>query len=276
MAAYSVMSNHYHIILYINSREARGWSGDEIIVRWHQRFKGSMQSQQYAAGEVLDKSHCALLKKQVQDWRSRLTNISWFMRILNEKVARKANKEDDCTGRFWEGRFKSQALLDEKALMACMAYVDLNPVRAKMAATPETSAHTSIRRRCEAAKSKGRAEGVIAKQPKQPKQPKQLQRFAGNPRADMPEGLPFRLTDYLDLVDWAGRQIRDDKRGAIDDELPNILQRLEIDEDDWLYMTQNFESRFKSLVGAMHSLRAACEKLGYQRISGRSAIEALF
>ena len=77
-------------------------------------------------------------------------------------------------------------------------------------------------------------------------------------------------------MDWTGRQISDDKRGAIDAELPNILERLEIDEDDWLSMAENFESRFKSLVGAMHSLRAACEKLGYQRISGRSAIEALF
>ena len=76
----------------------------------------------------------------------------------------------------------------------------------------------------------------------------------------MPEGLPFRLTDYLDLVDWTGRQIREDKRGAIDDELPNILQRLEIEEDDWLYMTQNFERRFKSLVGAMNSLRTSTNR----------------
>ena len=92
----------------------------------------------------------------------------------------------------------------------------------------------------------------------------------------MPDGLPFRLTDYLELVDWTGRQIRDDKRGAIDDRLLNILQSLEIDEDDWLYMTQNFESHFKSLVGATHSLRAVCEKLGYKRMPGRSAIEAIF
>lgn len=110
------------------------------------------------------------------------------MRILNEKVARKANKNDDCLGRFWEGGLKATVLLDEKALRACMAYVDLNSVRAKMASTPETSAHPSIKRRCEATKSEGRAGGVIGKQPKQ------LQRFADNPRADMPEGLPFRLT----------------------------------------------------------------------------------
>ena len=126
-----------------------------------------------------------------------------------------------------------------------MAYVDLNPVRANMAKTPERSEHTSIKRRCEAAKSEGRVPGVVVKQPCQ------LERFVGYPHTNMPAGLPFRLTDYLELVDWTGRQIREDKRGAIDSDLPVILERLDIEEDHWLYMTQNFESSFKTLVGSV-------------------------
>ena len=128
----------------------------------------------------------------------------------------------------------------------------------------------SVKTRCEAAKSQGRVEGVISKQPKQ------LQRFVGNPRQNIPDGLPFRLVDYLELMDWTGRQIREDKRGSIDSDLPFILQRLDIDEEHWLYMTQNFESSFKTLVGAVHTLRKVCRDLGYQRMPGRSSCEALF
>jgi hypothetical protein len=120
--------------------------------------------------------------------------ISWFMRIINEAIARMANREDDCTGRFWEGRFSSQALLDEKTLAACSAYVDLNSIRAGIANSLIDSNHTSIKRRCEQAEK--------AAKPNEPQQQTDgLHPFASNPRRDRPNGLPFRLTDYLELVD---------------------------------------------------------------------------
>jgi hypothetical protein len=78
----------------------------------------------------------------------------------------------------------------------------------------------------------------------------------------MPEGMPFPLQDYLELVDWSGRILRDGKRGAIADQLPPILERLQIDPQHWLYLSKNFESRFKTLVGSAHSMRRACEQLG--------------
>ncbi len=190
-------------------------------------------------------------------------DISWLMRMLNESTARMANIEDNCTGRFWEGRFRSQALLDEQALAACMTYVDLNPVRARMAETPETSEHTSIKRRCEKAKS--------TSQPNHHnQQAKLLLPFAGNPRSEMPKGLPFRLTDYIQLVDWTGRSILEDKLGAIDSHLPGVLARLQIDPKHWLYLTQHFESRFKGLVGTAFQIKKAATQLGYQRKPGCS------
>jgi len=109
--------------------------------------KGTQFTQKYLENKDLEEFELASVYESCEKYRKRLMDISWFMRELNESVARMANKEDKCTGRFWEGRFNSQALLNEAALVSCMAYVDLNPVRAKMEKTPETSKHTSIKTR---------------------------------------------------------------------------------------------------------------------------------
>ncbi len=160
-------------------------------------------------------------------------------------------------GRFWEGRFSSQALLDEKALAACSAYVDLNPIRAGIANSLIDSDHTSIKRRCEQSEK--------VEQPNDLRQQAEgLHAFAGNPRHDMPNGLSFRLTDYLELVDWTGRILRDDKRGAIPESTSKILEQLNIDLKHWCYLSQNFESQFKSLAGTSYHIKKTCEQLGKQ------------
>ena len=226
LCGYAVMSNHYHAVLHVDAEQALGWSFDEVIDRWHQIFTGNLFSQRYCRDEKLGPAESTVLNDSVEQWRERLMDISWFMRVVNEGIARQANAEDECTGRFWEGRFKSQALLDEAALIAAMAYVDLNPVRAKMVRTPEASAHTSVKRRIQQAQS--------AHAPNHPQQQvKGMLPFVGNPRAEMPKGLPFKLTDYLELVDWSGRVIREGKRGSIDQSMPPILERLNIEPEHW-------------------------------------------
>jgi len=266
VAAYAVMSNHYHVVLHVDRAQAEQWADAEVIRRWRVIFKGHPLARRFLDGEALSKPEARLLKALIAEWRSRLMDISWYMRCLNETIARQANAEDGCTGRFWEGRFKSQALLDEKALAACLAYVDLNPIRAAMAETPEASDYTSIQRRIRRALS-GPAEATG--------QPPELMPFVGNPREDMPKGLPFRLADYLELVDWTGRALREGKRGAIPSEALPVLERLQIEPKYWLFLATQFESRFKGLVGTAYKLKAACATLGYQRTPGLASCREL-
>jgi len=130
LCAYAVMSNHYHLVIKIDVDEARQWSDEEVARRWMQIFSGSVLMHQFLANASLTKAELAYIADLLSTWRGRLCDLSWFMRCLNEPIARMANSEDQCTGRFWEGRFKSQALLDVRAVLACMTYVDLNPIRA--------------------------------------------------------------------------------------------------------------------------------------------------
>lgn len=244
--------------------QAKSWTTSEVIEAWHGLFAGNALSQRFLSGQALCEAELRAVAEKAEVWRANLMSVSWFMRCLNEYIARKANTEDNCTGRFWEGRFKCQALLDESALIACMAYVDLNPVRADIADTPETSMHTAIQSR------------IHAIQNIQPDQPGKLMPFVGNARKEMPKGLAFQLTDYLELVDWTGRCIRDDKRGSISSEQPPILKILQIEQDAWLSLTQGFEGLFTSLVGKERSVQHVCEQQGKRWTHGINACRRHF
>ncbi len=147
ICAYAVMSNHYHLVLHVDKHESEQWSDDEVMRRWTVLFPANGAMVETLRRNNHTRAAQQQYRRTVKLWRERLRDISWFMRCLNENIARLANREDECTGRFWEGRFKSQALLDEKALLTCMAYVDLNPVRAGITESLETSDFTSIQER---------------------------------------------------------------------------------------------------------------------------------
>ena len=148
IAAYAVMSNHFHIVLRVDATRLQHASRNEVLHRWTRLFNGPLLVQRYLADPgSLGDAELRALDTWVETYRDRLADLSWFMRVLNESIARQANEEDGVTGRFWEGRFRSQALLDEQAVLTAMTYVDLNPIRAGLAPTPESSDYTSIAER---------------------------------------------------------------------------------------------------------------------------------
>ena len=199
-----------------------------------------------------------MLEPLIACWRRRLADVSWFMRCLNEPIARLANREDQCSGRFWEGRFKSQALLDEKALLACMAYVDLNPIRARMAVAPEASDYTSIQARICQPRGHG------------------LARFADESSDPQATALPYGSGDYLEMVDWAGRSMQRGKRGSIDRTLPPIVERLSLRQNALLeYLCCPGEEPMRAL-GTASQLRALARSLGMKCLHGMSWSKRLY
>jgi hypothetical protein len=231
------------------------WTNEDVARRWLQVFPQP---------QVGNDNHISLLAKnsdRMAELRARLSSVSWFMRCLNEYVARRANSEDGCRGRFWEGRFKCQVLLDESAVLACMAYVDLNPVRAGVAKTPEESEYTSIYERLQREQGGGRRHG-----------PDWLCPIDAETLVDGREGiLPISLREYLDLVDWTGRTIRQDKPGAIPADLVPILERLEVNYNRWLTTVQGYGGLFHRAVGRASTLLRAARKEGKRWLSGISA-----
>jgi REP element-mobilizing transposase RayT len=245
VGAYAVMNNHYHLVLKVCPRQLDELTEDDILDRWCALFKGPLLIQNYRRGEDLKPFERTAVSDIANVWRARLSNISWFMRCLNQPIARQANLEDKCTGKFWESRFTSQALKSEEALLSCMAYVDLNPVRAGIADTPEHSEHTSIRERLQPIFNLQQAiddqtgcgdllDFTSALKPLLP--------FEGRLTNNPQNGILFNFEEYLALVDWTGRIIRSDKRGYIDSALPPILNRLQITAEQWRVNTTQFEA----------------------------------
>ena len=239
-----VLANHLHLIVRNRPDVVAAWSDREVALRWLKVFPGRRLEEHLAEPTENDVEMLARDAQRVSEIRRRLSDISWFMRSLAEPIARKANKEDGCKGTFWESRYKSIAILDEEALLTTCAYIDLNPVAAGIAAAPETSRHTSVRRRVRHARAKGGLQALKAAKVGSVEGsrvvgnveqdlwlcPVEDRRRQGARREGMLEG--FSLGSYLLLVDYTSRLCRQGK-ARVGPEVASILHRLGTSPDVW-------------------------------------------
>ncbi len=267
ICAYAILSNHYHLVLRINKDKAMGWDHGEIIEHWDRLFSLPPLILNYQRGGLQTKAEILVAEDLIGQWRSRLMDISWLMQALNEFLARRANREDGCTGRFWEGRFKSQALLDDAAVLTCMSYVDLNPIRAGMAETPETSEFTSIEQRIREWDQKSSEQ----------KTSPSLMALVKQDEDEHQNAIGFCSSDYLELVDWAGRIMREDKRGYIPGDIPPILTRLGLEPEGYLLHVKTPREKAPPLVmGPVHRIRRLAERLNQCFLKGLGEARTLY
>jgi REP element-mobilizing transposase RayT len=148
LVTYAIMSNHVHMVVRLRPERVDEWSPLEAARHALSVFpaRSGWQNEALSMTATLVEgysAHRAWLKQQCE----RLKSLSWFMRVVKQSIWRRAKAEDECRGHFWESRFHHVALLDEAAVIACMVYVDLNPIRAGMAKTIAKSDYTGGRGR---------------------------------------------------------------------------------------------------------------------------------
>ena len=249
IGGFAILDNHLHLVVRLDSKDAKYWSAEEVLRRWIAVYPPATLAVDDEA--VLQKwlEHQAKDERRIQELRERLGNLGWFMKALKEPLARMANKEDGCSGAFWAARFRSIAILDDEALLATSAYVDLNPVAAGIATTPEASPHTSIRQRvnhvasqdklgCLAAAQQGSVAGSQAAGDIEQDHwlvPIEDRRVHTNAQSTSTrEGMleSFSLGSYLLLVDYTGRLFRDGK-ARMESAVKEVFERLGIHCEYW-------------------------------------------
>jgi hypothetical protein len=284
---YTVLSNHLHLVLRSRADVVAAWSDVEVAQRWLKLFP--VRRKLDGSPETPTKPEIDSIVNQPEvlaERRRRLSDVSWWMRCTAENIARRANREDDCTGRFWEGRYKLQLLLDEASLLACAAYVDLNPIRAAIAKTPETSEFTGAKDRIddlaeredrtrvsthdwERSRRRRRSGWMSPIEISEKDDPVGPCLDESGRRASVKGFLGVSMGRYLELLDWTGRQLRRDKVGVIPEHLAPILRRIGLDARAWCDVVQKFGRVFKRAAGTPESLAQEAIRSGQRWLCAR-------
>lgn len=264
--AYAVMSNHYHIVLYVEPLAPLSWSDEEVAEKWLLAYPGRFVDPKFAKQRELKKQAIMGDKEKLKTFRKRLGSLSWFMGRLNEPLAKQSNREDFCSGRFWEGRYTSQALLDETAVFSCMAYVDLNPIRADIAERLEESSHTAIKQRIDSLKSVNPIDV-------QKVLDTQISCINDKVKSKL---LSMKLKDYIELVEYTGKSIKYPNKQAMPPDIQSTLSCLNLQQNHWLKQVENFGKNYCHVVGPIELIREKAAQLKKKYLRGVSAAKLLY
>ncbi|MCR9292460.1 MAG: hypothetical protein NXI32_07065 [bacterium] len=286
----AILSNHFHLVLRSRPDVVATWKDREVARRW--LMLCPLRKNRDGCPEKPTRREIRSITgnaERLRKIRSRLSDISWWMRLLCQHIAQRANQETGETGKFWESRFRSVRLLDESALLACVAYVDLNLIRAELAATIEESDFTSAKKRLEALllqtgagkQTNGENPDGISSSPDRSLAPLYI-----DERSDAPAPLPnedrtrcsnkgfLNLTpvEYLQLLDWTARQVVAGKRGSTPSETPPLLQRVGLAGRGWLELVSDFGRLFYNVAGSPTQIAQARTRVTHRRFRVRSKV----
>ena len=295
----SILSNHFHLVLRSRPDVVATWDDTEVARRWW----NLCPKRKHKDGTAKDPTEFDLnsIRKDpdvLKEIRSRLSDISWWMRLLCQHVGQRANRETGETGKFWESRFKAVRLLDESAILACVAYVDLNPIRACLAETIESSDFTSAQKRLEAllletvaiepaaiADHSAEFRAEILRRPDRSLAPVQIEERTDE-LGPCPSKSGFRCSEkgflnmtaaeYLELLDWTARQLAPGKPGSTPEGIPPLLERVHLKPKSWLGLVTNFGKLFHNVAGRPQEIARARSLRRNIRFRVRSRVEEIF
>ncbi len=294
----AIMSNHFHLVLRSRPDVVAEWNDTEVARRWLMLCPVRKDAQ----GQAEEPSEAELNsirknKKKLEAIRSRLSDISWWMRLLSQNIAQRTT----ATTRRWENSgkrdYRAVRLLDETSLLACAAYVDLNPIRAAMTETLEESEFTSIQKRIQTLKTVLKGQKRVESGPGSKTSQSDIHSLPdgylapleinerrdkagpcchrGGRRCSDKGFLPMPMAAYISLLDWTARQVRSDKRGRTPDKMKPIFERLQISGEVWCELVKNFGRLFYAVAGKPHEIDARRSRDGRRRYKAKRAVREL-
>ncbi len=237
LCGYAVLSNHYHAVLNMVPSRVNHWTDAQVVDRWIELSPHKKSHPKAAALAEIRRATMLENKVRILELRARLGSLSWFMRYLNESIARRANKEDDCKGRFWESRFQSQRLLDENAILGAMVYGDLNPVRAGIIDDIAKAEHTSLAKR------------------RKESNPTELVKPINKESGPLPFDLS--LADYIQLAEWTALA-----QQSVRPVNPTDIAVFSITNEHWLGLYLPKPNRWQRAIGSVQSLKDYAQEIG--------------